>query len=67
MSAARIALTPGVGLGLVNAVEKMALTDRIAVMVTTQRPLPLQPPPLHPLKTAPAPAFAVRVTIAPLV
>src|SRR5947207_3231452 len=43
----------------------MALPDRIAVMVTTQRPLPLQPPPLHPLKTAPGPALAVRVTIAP--
>src|SRR5204862_303049 len=41
------------------------LTVRTAVMVTTQRPLPLQPPPLHPLKTAPGPALAVRVTIAP--
>jgi hypothetical protein len=33
----------------------------VAVWLTTQEPVPLQPPPLHPLKVEPGAALAVKV------
>jgi hypothetical protein len=41
---------------------KVAVTVWRAVMVTTQVPVPLQPPPLQPEKTEGLVAVAVRVT-----
>jgi len=59
-------LVLAVGSGLVKTLEKIATTDRIAVIETVQAPVPLQPPPTHPLKEAPSPACAVSVTGVPL-
>jgi hypothetical protein len=42
---------------------KVAVT--VAVVDTTQLPIPLHPPPLHPVNTDPAPAVAVKVTVVP--
>ena len=66
MSAARITLTAGVGLGVVKTAEKVAVTDCIAFIVTTQLPVPLQAPD-HVLNDAPAAGLAVSVTMVPLV
>jgi hypothetical protein len=45
---------------------KPALTDLAASIVTTQVPVPVQPPPDQPVKFASAEGEAVKVTIAPL-
>jgi hypothetical protein len=50
-----------------NVGVNVAATDVAAVIVTTQIPVPLQPPPLHPANTDPAPGAAVNVTTVPLV
>jgi hypothetical protein len=42
---------------------KVAVT--VAVVDTTQTPVPLQPPPLHPANTDPAFGVAVNVTVLP--
>jgi len=44
---------------------KLAVTDVAAFTVTVQEPVPVQPPPLQPLKVEPAAAAAVRVTDVP--
>jgi hypothetical protein len=41
------------------------VTDVAAVTLTTQVPVPLQPPPLHPVKLDPTPGEAVSVTLVP--
>jgi hypothetical protein len=41
---------------------KVAVIDVAAVRVTAQVPVPLQPPPLHPVNANPFPAVAVSVT-----
>src|SRR5437867_13361455 len=43
-SAALMILVPAVSLELVKTLEKVAFTDWAAVMVTTQGPVPEQPP-----------------------
>jgi len=43
----------------------VAVTDSVAVMLTTQAPVPVQAP-LQPAKADPAGAFALRVTCVPL-
>jgi hypothetical protein len=48
--------------GTVNA----AVTAVAALTVTTHVPVPLQPPPLHPVNVDPAATDAVSVTTAPL-
>jgi len=47
--------------------EKVAVTVVAAETVTTQVPVPVQPPPLQPLKADPAAGAAVSVTAVPLV
>jgi hypothetical protein len=37
-----------------------------AFIVTTQGPVPVQPPPLQPVKVDPLAALAVKVTVVPL-
>ena len=44
----------------------VAVTDVAAFIVTTQVPVPAQPPPLHPLNVAPVVGVAVKVTTVPL-
>jgi hypothetical protein len=44
----------------------VAVTAAAALSVTTQLPVPLQPPPLHPVKAEPALGVAVSVTTVPL-
>jgi hypothetical protein len=44
---------------------KAAVTVVAAFIVTVQVPLPVQPPPLHPVKVEPGAAAAVRVTAVP--
>src|SRR6266850_7627230 len=46
---------------------KVAVTEAAAVIVTTQVPVPVQPPPLQPVKVEPAAGAAVSVTIVPVV
>ena len=46
---------------------KVAVTTVAAVRVTVHVPLPVQLPPLQPLKTDPVAGVAVSVTIVPLV
>jgi len=45
---------------------KVAVTVVEAVSVTVQVPVPLHPPPLHPLKVDPVAAVAARATAVPL-
>src|SRR5262247_2410708 len=45
---------------------KVAVTDCAALTVTVQVPVPVQPPPLQPVKLEPAAGAAVRVTAVPL-
>src|SRR5262245_4978852 len=45
---------------------KVAVTDCAALIVTVQVPVPVQPPPLQPVKLEPAAGAAVRVTAVPL-
>src|SRR5262245_11311357 len=45
---------------------KVAVTDCAALIVTVQVPVPVQPPPLQPVKLEPAAGAAVRVTAATL-
>src|SRR6267142_1898970 len=45
---------------------KVAVTEAVALIVTTQVPLPEQPPPLQPVKVEPAAGVAVKVTAVPL-
>jgi len=45
----------------------VAVTDVAAFIVTTQVPVPAQPPPLHPLNVEPVVGVAVKVTTVPLV
>jgi hypothetical protein len=54
-----IALYPG-------ATSNAALIVRSSVMVTAQGPVPLHPPPLHPLNKVPTPWLVVKVTDAPI-
>ena len=65
-SAALTMLVPAVSLELVKTCDKVTCTDWAAIIVTTQGPVPAQPPPLHPLKDAPDPGVTVSVTIVPL-
>ena len=44
----------------------MAVTACAALIVTVQVPVPVQPPPLQPLKVEPAAGAAVKVTAVPL-
>jgi hypothetical protein len=46
---------------------KVAVTDVAAVTVTGQVPMPVQPPPLQPVKVEPAFGVAVSVTTVPIV
>jgi hypothetical protein len=46
---------------------KVAVTEVAAVIVTVQVPVPVQPPPLQPVKVEPAAGAAVKVTIVPIV
>src|SRR6267143_1378643 len=46
---------------------KVAVTACAALIVTLQVPVPVQPPPLQPVKVEPAAGAAVKVTEAPLV
>jgi hypothetical protein len=48
------------------ALLKVAVTAVAAVNVTTQVPVPVQPPPLHPANVEPSAAAAVSVTAVPL-
>jgi hypothetical protein len=52
--------------GKVTGALKVAVTDCAAIIVTVQRPVPAQPPPLHPAKVDPAVGVSVRVTLVPL-
>ena len=45
----------------------VAATDVAALIVTVQGPVPVQPPPLQPVKVEPAAGVAVKVTAVPLV
>jgi len=45
---------------------KVAVTEVAALIVTVQVPLPVQPPPLQPVKVEPAAGAAVKVTKVPL-
>src|SRR5262245_58589881 len=47
-------------------VVKVAVTEVAALRVTVQLPVPLQPPPLHPMKVEPEAGEALRVTGVPL-
>jgi hypothetical protein len=46
-------------------VVNVAVALRAAVMLTTQLAVPVQTPPLHPVKVEPVAAAAVRVTFVP--
>ena len=44
---------------------KVAVTVKFPVMITVQLPTPPQPAPLQPVKSEPAAALALRVTVLP--
>jgi hypothetical protein len=44
---------------------KVAVTDVLAFTVSIQTPVPVQPPPLQPVKSESAAGVAIRVTIVP--
>jgi len=46
--------------------SKVAVTVVAAVRVTVQAPVPVQPPPLQPVKTEPLAGVGVSVTAVPL-
>ena len=48
-----------------GTVLKVAVTVVFALRVTTQVPMPVQPPPVHPAKVDPPEGVAVRVTTVP--
>jgi hypothetical protein len=48
-----------------GTVVNAAVTVVAAFIVTVQGPVPLQPPPLHPVKVEPVAGVAVRVTLVP--
>ena len=54
-------------LSVAGTALKAAVTDRFALMTTTQVEVPLHPLPLHPPKLDPAVGAAVNVTVVPLV
>jgi hypothetical protein len=49
----------------VYTATKFAVTERAALIVTTQLPVPVQPAPDQPVKREPPPALAVSVTTVP--
>jgi hypothetical protein len=49
-----------------GTVTKVAVTDSAALIVTSQLPIPEQPPPDQPANDDPDPAVAVNVTCVPL-
>jgi hypothetical protein len=51
----------------VNCRVKVAVTVIAEFIVTVQGPVPVQPPPLQPVKVDPLAGLAVRVTAVPLV
>src|SRR5258706_10571052 len=52
-------------IGAVPEGPNVALTDTAALIVTVQDPVPVQPPPSHPVNTCALPGEAVRATGAP--
>ena len=46
--------------------SNVAMTVVVAFKVTVQGPVPVQPPPLQPVKVEPAAGVAVSVTVVPL-
>jgi hypothetical protein len=60
-----VAVTVGVTVDVDVGRSKLAVIVRSPVIVTEHDPVPLQPPPLHPVNTAPPPAKALRLTLAP--
>src|SRR5262245_65859179 len=57
--------TSGSSVKLLVAGVKVAVTDVAPITVTTHVPVPVQPPPLQPVKVDPATGAAVRVTMVP--
>jgi len=72
--AVKVTLVPALACGVetVNAVVvvvfrlNVPVTDCAILIVTVQLPVPVQPPPLHPIKSEPAAALADNVTLVPL-
>ena len=58
---------PGVVTVRTKVGVKIAVTTVAALRVTVQGAVPVQPPPLQPVKTDPAAGIAVSVTTVPLV
>ena len=58
-------LPAGATVKLNNCKVNVAVTDVAALTVTTQVPVPLQPPPDQPVKLEPADGAAVKVTTLP--
>jgi hypothetical protein len=54
-----------VSAAIVGDAANSAVTLWLLVMVTLQAPVPIQPPPLHPVNVAPPVAVAVSVTVVP--
>jgi hypothetical protein len=50
----------------VTSGTNVAVTEVSAISGSAQLPVPLQPPPLHPVKVLPAAGVAVSVTAVPL-
>src|SRR5882762_4113243 len=64
---AAVTVRTGVNAESEGCSAKVAVTACAALIVTMQVPVPVQPPPLQPVKVEPAAGVAVRVTAAPLV